>query len=164
VKEYPGEKTKAATRVAYCEGTLDVVPSIDLIINDAKLGKVLQEFCKKEHNEENFLFLEACKKIEKKVGAKMVTSGHELQNKAIYETYCSKTAAKQINIKSETRTALEKLAATPAKMAFDDARMEIAKMIKADTLSRFLTAGKAAGTWLILPAGGKFEKPVPPKK
>jgi len=101
--------------------------------------KALQEYLKKEHSEENYLFTYT-----------------KATNEVVYNTYIKASAPLQVNISSALRIPLDKLAVAKKWSGMNAgmlaARKEIIKVISEDSMPRFLATpeGKRANFMLTL--------------
>lgn len=108
------------------------------ILNDSHWGPLLVKFCKKEHNEENIMFL-----------ARMIKGD---KTEVVYRKYVAQRAPQQVNLAgpvvAKFEAAIEAAEAKGRKVAWGrlpwgDAEKEILKVMK-DPWKRFAAAMKTA--------------------
>lgn len=108
--------------------------SFQLLLQDPNGRKILLEFLKSEHSDENILFWLACEEL-KKEGCR----GPIMEKaKSIYFDYISVLSPKEISIDASVREAINKKMAIPTTDIFDEAQTHVYALMHRDCYPRFL--------------------------
>ncbi|XP_071827392.1 regulator of G-protein signaling 12-like isoform X4 [Apostichopus japonicus] len=108
--------------------------SFERLLKDELGLRYFTDFLKQEFSEENILFWIACEKLSK------VQVKSELQQKAnaIYRRFLSPQATMPVNLEGDYRHMVEKAIKNPSPEMYKEQQLQIFKLMKLDSYSRFL--------------------------
>lgn len=108
--------------------------SFERLLKDELGLAYFTDFLKQEFSEENILFWIACEQLSK------VTNKAELRQKAdnIYHRFLSPEATMPVNLEGDYRQMVEKAIKNPSPEMFKEHQLQIFKLMKLDSYSRFL--------------------------